>query len=370
MASFRNSLNVVRSVRAASPRFSQMLSRPAVRAYSTGGQAPNDTKQGGFNGVVPVVTLAAVAGVVYYYRDDLLALTSQGKAYQPKQEDYQKVYNAIASTFDDENYDDGSWAPVVLRMCWHNCGTYDKESNTGGINGATMRFAQEASDPENAGLDNGRNRVAPVKKQFPWISYADLWAIAGIAAIQEMGGPSIPFRPGRIDLTEKDQPPNGRLPDATKSHDHLRDVFYRMGFNDQEIVALTGAHAVGRCHKKNSNFDGPWTFMPISFTNEFYTLLLEETWTPRKWDGKPQFEDKGTHSLMMLPTDMSLREDSSFKKWVKAYAADQDKFFDHFSKAFARLIEPGVPEEQFNETAKRTGIDKPFIFKSTADQEN
>lgn len=65
MASFRNSLNVVRSVRAAAPRFSQMLSRPAVRAYSTGGQAPNDTKQGGFGGVVPVVTLAAVAGVAY-----------------------------------------------------------------------------------------------------------------------------------------------------------------------------------------------------------------------------------------------------------------------------------------------------------------
>ncbi len=26
----------------------------------------------------------------------------------------------------------------------------------------------------------------------------------------------------------------------------LRDVFYRMGFNDKEIVALSGAHALGR----------------------------------------------------------------------------------------------------------------------------
>lgn len=26
----------------------------------------------------------------------------------------------------------------------------------------------------------------------------------------------------------------------------LRDVFYRMGFNDREIVALSGAHALGR----------------------------------------------------------------------------------------------------------------------------
>lgn len=35
------------------------------------------------------------------------------------------------------------------------------------------------------------------------------------------------------------------LPDATQASDHLRDVFYRMGFNDQEIVALSGAHSLG-----------------------------------------------------------------------------------------------------------------------------
>ena len=37
-----------------------------------------------------------------------------------------------------------------------------------------------------------------------------------------------------------------RLPDASKGAPHIRDVFYRMGFNDQEIVALSGAHALGR----------------------------------------------------------------------------------------------------------------------------
>ena len=28
---------------------------------------------------------------------------------------------------------------------------------------------------------------------------------------------------------------------------HLREVFYRMGFNDRDIVALSGTHTVGRC---------------------------------------------------------------------------------------------------------------------------
>lgn len=47
-------------------------------------------------------------------------------------------------------------------------------------------------------------------------------------------------------------PPGGRLPAADKGNPMatakgLRDVFYRMGFNDRDIVALSGAHALGRC---------------------------------------------------------------------------------------------------------------------------
>ncbi len=35
--------------------------------------------------------------------------------------------------------------------------------------------------------------------------------------------------------------PDGSFPDGTKQPgDHLRKVFYRMGFNDQDIVALSG----------------------------------------------------------------------------------------------------------------------------------
>jgi hypothetical protein len=40
----------------------------------------------------------------------------------------------------------------------------------------------------------------------------------------------------------------GRLPDADKGADHQRAIFYKMGMSDQEITALAGAHAVGRCH--------------------------------------------------------------------------------------------------------------------------
>lgn len=107
-----------------------------------------------------------------------------------------------------------------------------------------------------------------------------------------MLGPNIPFRPGRSDKDVASCTPDGRLPDASKTQDHIRDIFYRMGFNDQEIVALIGAHALGRCHSNRSGFEGPWTFSPTVLTNDFYNLLLNEKWQYKKWDGPKQVSSR------------------------------------------------------------------------------
>lgn len=143
--------------------------------------------------------------------------------------------------------------PMAVRVAWHAAGTYDKESNTGGSNGATMRFAPEANDPANAGLSIIRDMLHEVQIKHPNVSAADLWTAAGAAAVEFCGGPRIPHRYGRSDAPDESHcPPNGRLPDASQGAQHLRDVFYRMGFNDQEIVALSGAHTFGRCHMMRS----------------------------------------------------------------------------------------------------------------------
>ncbi|KAF8624625.1 hypothetical protein AX15_005779 [Amanita polypyramis BW_CC] len=268
--------------------------------------------------------------------------------FTPAKKDYQKVYNRIAEIIDDAgDYDDGSYGPVLLRLAWHASGTYDKESNTGGSNFATMRFEPEALHGANNGLHIARNLMEKVKAEFPWISYGDLWTLAGVCAIQEMAGPHIPWRAGRIDGVAADTTPDGRLPDAAQGADHLRNIFYRMGFNDQEIVALAGAHALGRCHRDRSGFEGPWTFSPTTLTNDYYKLLFDEKWIWKKWDGPKQLEDKKTRSLMMLPADYTLTQDKSLKKYAKAYADDQSLWFKDFSSVITRLFELGVPEKQF-----------------------
>jgi len=232
---------------------------------------------------------------------------------------------------------------VFVRLAWHAAGTYDKNSKTGGSNGATMRYPPESTDGANAGLDQARNFLEPIKKKFPGISYADLWTLAGVVAIEEMAGPKIEWRAGRSDepADTKKVPPNGRLPDAAQGQDHVRNVFYRMGFNDQEIVALLGAHTLGRCHTSRSGFDGPWTNAPTTFSNEFFRVLVEEKWTERNWKGPKQYQDS-TGKLMMLPADLALIKDPEFKKWVDAYHKDENLFRDHFAKAFAKLLDLGV----------------------------
>jgi catalase (peroxidase I) len=50
-----------------------------------------------------------------------------------------------------------------------------------------------------AGLGIARARLEEVKKKFPEISYADLYTLASVVAIEEMGGPKVSWRPGRTD---------------------------------------------------------------------------------------------------------------------------------------------------------------------------
>ncbi|KAK3942742.1 heme peroxidase [Diplogelasinospora grovesii] len=286
---------------------------------------------------------AVLGGGAWFYNANA-STSSTPTVFTPKFEDYQKVYNEIASRLEEkDDYDDGSYGPVLVRLAWHCSGTYDKETGTGGSNGATMRFAPESNHGANAGLKAARDFLQPVKEKFPWISYSDLWILGGVCAIQEMQGPNMPYRPGRTDKDVSGCTPDGRLPDGAKTQDHLRNIFYRMGFNDQEIVALSGGHALGRCHADRSGFDGPWTFSPTVMTNDYFKLLLSEKWQWKKWDGPKQYEDKSTKSLMMLPADLALVQDKKFRPWVEKYAADNDLFFKDFSAVVTKLFELGVP---------------------------
>ena len=141
----------------------------------------------------------------------------------------------------------GYLAPMMLRLAWHCSGTWCKTAQNGGSDGGTMRFCPESQHGGNAGLGIARDLLEPIKAKHPNVSYADLYILAGVVAVEEMGGPKVGFRWGRTDADGPKDPkddarfsPDGRLPDGDKHAQHLRDIFYRMGFDDRGIVALSG----------------------------------------------------------------------------------------------------------------------------------
>ncbi|KAG5530190.1 hypothetical protein RHGRI_030534 [Rhododendron griersonianum] len=175
----------------------------------------------------------------------------------------------------------------------------------------------------------------PLKARHPKITYADLYQLAGVVAVEVTGGPTIDFVPGRKDFM--DSPEEGRLPDAKQGPSHLREVFYRMGLSDKDIVALSGGHTLGRAHPERSGFEGPWTKDPLKFDNSYFVELLKE-------------ESEG---LLKLPTDKALVEDPKFRPYVEIYAKDEEAFFADYAASHKKLSELGFtpPSSCFKVTA-------------------
>ncbi|WP_344138109.1 peroxidase family protein, partial [Saccharopolyspora halophila] len=184
--------------------------------------------------------------------------------------------------------DFGHYGPLVLRMAWHNAGTYRVGDGRGGASSGMQRFAPTSSWPDNRNLDKARRLLWPVKQKYGRsVSWADLMVFAGNRALETMGFTTLGFAGGRGDVFESDddvywgpertwlgderhtgvrdlqQPlaademgliyvdPQGPAtqPDPVNSARDIRITFGRMGMNDEETVALiVGGHTFGKTH--------------------------------------------------------------------------------------------------------------------------
>eukprot|EP00188_Purpureofilum_apyrenoidigerum_P001198 Plantae.Rhodophyta-Purpureofilum_apyrenoidigerum.ctg16382.p1 GENE.Plantae.Rhodophyta-Purpureofilum_apyrenoidigerum.ctg16382~~Plantae.Rhodophyta-Purpureofilum_apyrenoidigerum.ctg16382.p1 ORF type:complete len:259 (-),score=54.83 Plantae.Rhodophyta-Purpureofilum_apyrenoidigerum.ctg16382:74-802(-) len=224
-------------------------------------------------------------------------------------------------------YEDSQCMPLMVRLAWHDSGTFDAKDGSGGAN-ASIRFQPEIGHACNNGLKKAIDLLEPFHEEYDSVSYADLFQLASVVAIEFTGGPKIPFRFGRKD--EFDCTDDGRIPDGGKRMSHLRDIFYRMGFNDKEIVVLSGAHCLGRAHKDRSGFDGPWTEEPLKFDNTYFKQILAE---------------EPSEGLLRMPSDAALTDEEETKKLVEAYAKDQELFFKDYVDAHIKLSELGFPKK-------------------------
>ena len=98
-------------------------------------------------------------------------------------------------------------APVVLRLAFHDAGTFDKVAGNGGLNAS---IGYELDRLESFGLKRGWNLVLKTEEALKGtpaegqVSRADLIALMGAAAVAITGGPRIVVPIGRLDALGPD----------------------------------------------------------------------------------------------------------------------------------------------------------------------
>jgi len=200
----------------------------------------------------------------------LLLLLVQASAVT--QEEVASVSRDLIALFPTNNNDRTMILGGLVRLAFHDAGTFDKYDPTSGRSDGCV----DLSSADNAGLEMLIDLLAPVVTSHPEMSRADVWNLASNLAIRASlpNGVTldIPLRYGRSDALDAKSSCSvtdaNKLPSAELSHQHTTDVFVeRMGFTQREVTALMGAHTLGRADASASGYDG-------TVSTKMYSILI------------------------------------------------------------------------------------------------
>jgi hypothetical protein len=252
----------------------------------------------------------------------IILATSVFALVDPRRPDIQKV-------FTDSIVGCNAHARRWIRAAFHGSGTFGLPDRNGGNTGA---FLFEGDRFENRGLEETITFYKSIRDRFG-VSFADALAFGGIMAVQECGGPVIAFKPGRID-TAKTAGPEGRLPNPhISATDILGSFVGRMGFLDDETVALiAGGHSVARisASKSESGQEGDGDETPTKFDNAIFGVLLASN---------------VTGNIVRVPGDVSMAKDPRMRAIMERFAKDNGAFFAAFTRAYGKLMDLGATFE-------------------------
>jgi L-ascorbate peroxidase len=260
-----------------------------------------------------------------------------------------------------------SFAPLFIRFAWHDSGTFDQNRfhlpwpAAGGAIGSIV-YEKELTAGPNAGLKLAKTMLGKIKEKNK-VGWADIIQLASARAVELSGGPKIPMRYGREDASES--PPESEapfgLPDALPPFGgppgceqdpaaHLRYVFYKYNMSDEDIVALSGAHTLGRAFKERSGTVNFGYSEPTPYTQKGCPFAKNsltgggQSWTKEwlKFDNSYyQLPGKTDPNCIAFPTDRVLETDPGFKPYFERFAISEKKFFKAYASAHSRLSELG-----------------------------
>ncbi|KAL0575542.1 hypothetical protein V5O48_006416 [Marasmius crinis-equi] len=134
--------------------------------------------------------------------------------------------------------DNTTVAAQWIRMAFHDMSTHNVEDGTGGLD-ASVIF--EFDCDENVGLNRSIGDFLGFSA--PFFSLADIIAAGLVVGSVSCGGPTVPYRAGRIDATSAG--PLG-VPQPQEDLQLLTERFEKAGFTQSEMIVLTACgHAFG-----------------------------------------------------------------------------------------------------------------------------
>ncbi|KAJ7245892.1 heme peroxidase [Mycena haematopus] len=175
-------------------------------------------------------------------------------------------------------------AKSAVRLSFHDAGTFSLASQAAGLpnsgaDGSIIVYPGELLRDLNNGLQSIVGLLRPLPDKFN-VSAGDVVHIAGILGVLACpGGPTTQAFVGRP--PPRNIAPDGFLPNSAHSVDVLTARFADMGFSAREMVALVGAHSIGKqrfidLKKINATFDTT----PDLLDTRFYTETRDRKVSP------------------------------------------------------------------------------------------
>ena len=176
---------------------------------------------------------------------------------------------------------------ALVRLIFHDAAGGGGPNGNGGMNGCI-----DFTTSDNKGLEAVVATLDTIYTDYSdKISKADFWLLAANLAIQyasttnsSVTNKNIPlldaspgtlylaFSYGRVDDATCDD--SGKLPGANFNWTQMKTLFTdRMGMTTAQIVAIMGAHSLGRAETKNSGVNGGWGVLQSTFSNFYYHVL-------------------------------------------------------------------------------------------------
>lgn len=226
----------------------------------------------------------------------------------------------------DKGCAQGDAVGALVRLAFHDSAGGGGAWGKGGPNGCI-----DDSEAANKGLTEIRAQLDAVRSPAfeGIISRADFFNLAAVVAIEaastisnataaaESGLPvntppvRLAWRSGRIDDATCTGYDKGRLPSAAGTWADTAARFGAFGMTPTEVVAILGAHALGRCQAVNSGFEGGWTQHQSSFSNEYFRLYVSKPWNQAAagsdiWLGAGNAPGGPGAEIIMLRADIQL----------------------------------------------------------------